>query len=218
MANRILERFRSISLNFGRRKPNRFIGLLGEQAAVAVESCEILEAYMKKPNAKNAKDLQSAEKRADELRRILIDELLRTFVTPIDREDIFALSRAIDDIIDYTYSTVDEMYILGVQPNSYLKRIASLLREAADEIRLAMERLEDHPTVAAEHAQHAKALENRVETVYREALADLFNGPEDVAKIIKALKLREIYRHMSNAADRGDEAANLIYDVVIKLT
>jgi uncharacterized protein len=216
MVNRFLERLRSI--RFGKRKPNRFITLLGEQATIAVESCEILEAYMKKPNAKNAKDLQAAEKRADEQRRILIDELLRTFVTPIDREDIFGLSRAIDDIIDYTYSTVDEMYILGVQPNSYLKRIASLLREAADEIRLAMERLEDHPTVAAEHAQRAKALENRVETVYREALADLFNGPEDVARIVKALKLREIYRHMSNAADRGDEAANLIYDVVIKLT
>jgi predicted phosphate transport protein (TIGR00153 family) len=216
MANSFFARFRNIT--FGKRKPNRFITLLAEQAAIAVESCDILVAYMKKPTAKNAKDLADAEKRADELRRILIDELLRTFVTPIDREDIFALSRAIDDIIDYTYSTVDEMYILGVQPNGYLKRIASLLREAADEIRLAMERLEDHPNISAEHAQRAKALENRVETVYREALAELFSGPQDVEHIVKALKLRETLRHMSNAADRGDEAANLIYDVVIKLT
>ena len=214
MANTFFERLRGV----GKRKPNRFIVLLAEQAAISVEGCDILVAYMKKPNEKNAKELRSAEKRADELRRILIDELLRTFVTPIDREDIFALSRVIDDIVDYTNSTVDEMYILGVQPNSFLKRMASLLREAAEEIKLAMERLELHPAIAAEHAQRAKALENRVETVYREALADLFSGPQNVEHIVKMLKLREIYRHMSNAADRGDEAANLIYDVVIKLT
>jgi len=211
-----LERLRAMRI--GQRKPNRFILMLAQQATIAVEACEILVAYMKDPSAENADKLRSAEKNADEERRILIDELLRTFVTPIDREDIFALSRAIDDIVDYAYSTVDEMYILGVEPNEYLKRIASLLRDAADEIRLAMERLEKHPNIAAEHAQRAKALENRVETVYREALAHLFSGPEDLAHIVAMLKLRETYRHMSNAADRGDEAANLIYDVVIKLT
>src|SRR5689334_4358420 len=183
MARSFFDRFRNTGI--GNRKPNRFIALLSEQATIAVEGCDILVKYMKEPNEKNAKDLRNAEKHADELRRILIDELLRTFVTPIDREDIFALSRAIDDIIDYTYSTVDEMYILGVQPNDYLKRIASLLREAADEIRLAMERLQDHPNIAAEHAQRAKALENRVETVYREALADLFSGPQDVEHIVQ---------------------------------
>jgi hypothetical protein len=211
MANSFFKRFRS-------RKPNRFIHLLIEQATVAVQGCDILVLYMTSPTAENAQELRNAEKLADEQRRILIDELLHTFVTPIDREDIFALSRAIDDILDYTYSTVDEMYILGVQPNEYLKRIATLLRDAADEIRMAMERLEQHPNVAAEHAQRAKALENRVETVYREALADLFSGPKDLDHILEMLKLRETYRHMSNAADRGDEAANLIYDIVIKLT
>ena len=211
MTNSFFKRFRS-------RKPNRFIHLLIEQATVAVQGCDILVLYMTSPTAENAQELRNAEKQADEQRRILIDELLHTFVTPIDREDIFALSRAIDDILDYTYSTVDEMYILGVKPNEYLKRIATLLRDAADEIRMAMERLEQHPNVAAEHAQRAKALENRVETVYREALADLFSGPKDLDHILDMLKLRETYRHMSNAADRGDEAANLIYDIVIKLT
>ncbi len=215
MAN-LFERLKG--LRVGQRKSNRFIHLLIKQASVAVEGCDILVAYMTDPSAENAQELRRAEKDADEQRRILIDELLHTFVTPIDREDIFALSRAIDDILDYTYSTVDEMYILGVEPNEYLKRIATLLRDAAEEIRLAMERLENHPNVAAEHAQRAKALENRVETVYREALADLFSGPKDLEHILEMLKLRETYRHMSNAADRGDEAANLIYDIVIKLT
>ena len=63
-----------------------------------------------------------------------------------------------------------------------------------------------------------KALENRVEGVYREALADLFSGPEDLHHVVEMLKLREVYRHLSNAADRGDEAANVIANVVMKKT
>jgi uncharacterized protein Yka (UPF0111/DUF47 family) len=64
----------------------------------------------------------------------------------------------------------------------------------------------------------AKALENRVESVYREAIADMFKTADDVNDVIKMLKLREAYRHLSNAADRGDEAANVIGDIVVKMT
>jgi uncharacterized protein Yka (UPF0111/DUF47 family) len=148
----------------------------------------------------------------------LIDELLHTFITPIDREDIFALSRAIDDIIDYGYSTVDEMEILDVDPNPHLQHMVSKLRKAAEEIHLGVLRLEDHPNVANEHAVRAKALENEVEQIYREAIGDLFSGPKDVEHVVEMLKLREIYRHLSNCADRGDEAANIIGDIVVKGT
>ena len=72
--------------------------------------------------------------------------------------------------------------------------------------------------MATEHTQRAKALENRVEQVYREAIADLFSGPENLKHVVGMLKLREVYRHLSNAADRGDEAANVIADIVVKLT
>ena len=136
----------------------------------------------------------------------------------MDREDIFALSRTIDDVLDYAYSTVDEMEILRVKPTPYMCRIAALLRDAAFEIQLGVQRLEEHPRVASEHAQRAKALENRVEGVYREALADLFGGPQDVPHVIEMLKMREVYRHLSNAADHGDEAANVIGDIVVKMT
>ena len=72
--------------------------------------------------------------------------------------------------------------------------------------------------MAGDHAQRAKALENRVESVYREALADLFSEAtgNDNDAIVKILKQREVYRHLSNAADRGDEAANVIADIVVK--
>ena len=201
-----------------KKQPDRFVQLLLKQTDYTVKGMEALKEYMDDPCTERAQVITKMEKEADEVRRILIDELNHTFVTPIDREDIHALSRAIDDIIDYGYTTVGEMDILEVQPNNYLRRMVSLLRDAAREIHMSVLRLSDHPAVAEDHAVRAKALENRVETVYREALADLFSLPRDVEHVVEMLKLREIYRHLSNAADRGDEAANVLTDIVVKMT
>jgi predicted phosphate transport protein (TIGR00153 family) len=202
---------------FGPRQ-DRFVKLLLEQAAITLKGMDLLKAYMDEQTPSVAQEITEMEKEADEVRRILIDEILRTFVTPIDREDIFALSRAIDDVIDYAYTTVDEMEILNVEPTSYMRRMASLLHDAAYEIHLGVARLTEHPRVASDHAHRAKALENRVEQVYREAIADLFSGPENVHHVVQMLKMREVYRHLSNAADRGDEAGNIIADIVVKMS
>ena len=191
--------------------------LIHEQAALTLAGLDALKAYMNDQNSATAAELTRKEKEADEVRRILIFELNKTFITPIDREDIFALSRTIDDVLDYAYSTLNEMEVLKVRPTPFMQRIASLLRDAAYELLQAVDRLEAHPGVANEHAQRAKALENRIEEVYREALADLFSGAEDTKHIVKMLKQREVYRHLSNAADRGDEAANVIADIVVKM-
>ncbi|MGD1996943.1 MAG: DUF47 family protein [Anaerolineae bacterium] len=199
-------------------RPDRFIQLLIKQAEFTVQGMEALYAYLEQPSNEHADEVTRLEKEADEVRRILIDELNRTFVTPIDREDIHALSRSIDDVLDYAYTTVGEMTILEVEPNEYLKRIVSLLVDAAREIHMGVLRLSDHPGVAEDHAVRAKALENRVEWVYREALAALFHMPKDVDHVVEMLKLREIYRHLSNAADQGDEAANVLTDIVVKVT
>jgi len=199
-----------------RKKPNRFVELLSRQAEFTVQGMEALKQYVKQPDTTLADRVRKIEEEADEVRRILIDELNRTFVTPIDREDIFSLSLTIDDILDYAKSTVDEMALLKVKPNPFMERMVSLLSDAAMEIYRGVLRLADHPNVANDHAVRAKALENRVESVYREALADLFQGPEDLQGVMEILKLREIYRHISNAADRGDAAANVIGDIVVK--
>ena len=203
---------------FFKPRQDKFLQSLIEQSEITLEGMNALESYMKKRSDKHALSVRQAEKDADEVRRILIDDLNRTFVTPIDREDIFSLSRAVDDVMDYAYTTVEEMQILDVEPNDYLRRLVSILQDAAEEIHLAMLRLKENPGVAAEHATRAKALENRVERVYREAVADLFSGPEDIQHVMEMLKLRELYRHLSNCADRGDEAANVIHDIVVKMT
>ncbi|MEW5719245.1 MAG: DUF47 family protein [Chloroflexota bacterium] len=201
-----------------RSREKDFLKAIGEQAQKTREGLEALEAYLKDGDEAQAKRVQAIEKEADELRRILIDDLNRTFVTPIDREDLYALSRTIDDVLDYGYTTLDEMVTLGVKPNTYLQRLVSILREAADELYLGVIQLKAHPQVALDHATRAKALENRAESVYRSAVGDLFKEPKTVEDILEILKMREIYRHLSNAADRGDEAANILGDIVVKMT
>jgi hypothetical protein len=78
--------------------------------------------------------------------------------------------------------------------------------------------IKDRPNLASQHSARAKVLENQAESIYREAIADLFQGPKSVDDIVYMLKMREIYRHLSNAADRGDETANIIGDIVVKMT
>lgn len=205
-------------LKLFRKRKNIFIQRIQQQAALTLEGMEILKTYLSNPDEVTADRLTAKEKEADESRRILIDELNRTFITPFDREDIFSLSRAIDDILDYGYTTVSEIVIFNVQPTEYMVRICSLLRDATFEILSAIERLVDHPSVALEHARRAKSLENQVEAVYREALAAMFVETDDVKQLVNMLKYREIYRHLSNAADRGDEAANVLGDIIVKTT
>jgi predicted phosphate transport protein (TIGR00153 family) len=203
--------------NYFKKRQSIFIKLIHDQAAYTLEGMNALNSYMA-GDTSAAEKVISTEKQADEARRILIAELNKTFITPFDREDIFALSRTIDDVLDYAYSTVTEMEMLKVRPTPFMQQIASTLKEAANELLMAVDRLEQHPEVANEHAQRAKNLENRVEDIYREALADLFSGAEDIKHVMKMLKSREVYRHLSNAADKGDEAANVIADIVVKIT
>lgn len=202
-----------------RRKPfsgseNRFFDLLSRQSEKAIEGLDALSNYAEDGSRENANLVRKIEREADELRRILIQELDQTFITPIDREDIYQLSRAIDDVVDYANTTVDEMEIYEVKGDAHIKEMVSILRKAARELNDAVKILKDYPKIASEHAVKAKAYENQMEKAYHKALAELFKRTDTVYM----LKMREIYRHLSNAADRGDEAANIISSIVMKHT
>jgi uncharacterized protein Yka (UPF0111/DUF47 family) len=90
------------------------------------------------------------------------------------------------------------------------------MRESAEEIKLAMERIPQHPGVATTHAIRARAIDNRMETLYAEALAELFRKPKDLESLVSMMKLREIYRHLFHASQRVADAANIIEDIVVK--
>ncbi len=191
-----------------------FFKLLAEQVDKVQTGLGAFAEFMDNPTHENRKRVENYEEEADELRRILIDELNRSFVTPIDREDIYALSRDVDDVLDYAKSTVEEMELFKISPNTHIKKMVEALHNASKDINCAIKHIREHPGVCAEHLVRAKKAENFIEHRYREALVELFEEKD----IIKILKTREIYRHLSNAGDRVAEAADVIGDILVKIT
>jgi uncharacterized protein len=196
------------------RKRYDFYKMLLDQARKTEEGLQLLCDFVKAPSKERGEKVETAEKQADELRRVLIDALNRTFVTPFDREDIFSLSRAIDDVVDYANTTVDEMMLFEVGPNEHLKKMTDALYQASKHLTLAVEALPAMGPTMQEHIIRAKKSENLMEHLYRETLVELFKDKD----VINLLKMREIYRHLNNAADRGDEAADILSDILVKNT
>ena len=201
-------------------KEDKFVGMLIEQTQITVEGLRLLEKWLGKTELKEKAidQMRIKEVEADEVRRVLIDELHNTFITPLDREDIFMLSLYIDDILDYCYSTVEEMQLLHIVADDYLIEMVKLTREATEELEMAFHRLFTNPRVAGEHARRAKKIENEVEHLYRVAIGDLFTKALDFSPLMEMLRRREVYRHVSNMADQADMAADILGMVVMKLT
>ncbi len=195
-------------------KEKDFYKMLSDQAWKTLQGIQALGVFTQTQNDENARRVKEIEQEADELRRVLVEALHQTFTTPLDREDIYALSRAIDDIVDYADTTVDEMEIYEVESEAHLREMVDILEKAAQEINDAVKVLQPYPHIAMEHAVQAKFYENAMEKAYHAALADLFKKTDTVLM----LKMREIYRHLSNAADRCDQAANIICSIVMKAT
>lgn len=197
-------------------RPNdrRFLELLVEQADLCEQATEALSRLRPGHTVTRmmVDELDGLEKGADQVRRALIDELLSTFTTPFDREDIFALSRAIDDVVDAANETVVELSIYKMAVPDKLDTMVASLRQGAHHLRLAISELLDHPRLAAEHAVRAKRAENRVDQAYHEAIAKLLD--QDLSPDV--LKAREIYRHLKSSADRIDRAADQVAMIVIK--
>jgi uncharacterized protein Yka (UPF0111/DUF47 family) len=208
-----------ISALFKRNKEDKFIQLLIQQCETTVEGVKLLEICLnQRPDETALEKMKAKEYEADEIRRILIDELHNTFITPLDREDIFNLSLHVDEMIDYALTTLEEMVLLKVDTDDHLRTMVSLVRQEAEELAMAMHRLSANPRVAGDHARRAKKLENEVDHLYRVAVADLFTKPKDFKELMAMLRRREVYRHVSNMSDRADATANVFGMVVMKLT
>src|SRR4051812_26726050 len=114
------------------RKRFDFYQMLLDQARMSEQGLHWLREFMQTPTEALGWKVEEAETKADDLRGQLIEALNLTFVTPFDREDIFALSRAIDDMIDYGKSTVEEMRLFQAPTNARLQAMADALSEGAE--------------------------------------------------------------------------------------
>lgn len=196
--------------------PDRFVECLNEQAFIVQVGTQVLRDYMLEPSRKNQAHLHHLEHQADLARYRLVDELNRSFVTPIDREDLFALSRAIDDVIDFAHSTINEMTILNIAPNHQLSEMAALLHRGAVEIYEAIRCLEEEPGRATGSTLRLRALATQMEALYAEALSALFESAGSLTDIVDMMKLMEMYRHMFRAVRSVKEAGDILGDILIK--
>jgi uncharacterized protein Yka (UPF0111/DUF47 family) len=200
------------------REENKFIAMLIGQAAKSVEGVRYLERMVEQVNGSTIETLHQLADDASELRRVLIDELHKTFITPLDREDIFNLSHCFEDMVTYALTTVEEMNILKVDADDYIRQMVRLVAEEAEQLELATLRLAKNPRVAGDHAREVRIMERKVERLYRTAIKDLFARATEPERLPGLFYRREVYRHISNMSDRADSAANVFGMVVMKLT
>jgi uncharacterized protein len=197
---------------FGQKQEADFFELLVDHAEKVLKGCEALTRFLQGKG--DPEEVNRFEQEADDIRRVLIDELNKTFITPMDREDIFALSRVIDDVVDHAKNTVKEMQVFQVQSNEHLCEMAELLQNGAEQLVASMRHLKKNPNVATDYALRAKRIENRMNDTYLMALKQLFSRDD----LQLMFSLREIYRHFNRSADRVDDAANIISNIVVKMS
>jgi uncharacterized protein len=210
-----------------------FYTLLNEQCDLAVEAMEVLVRFMETGDPDMARQVRVLEKRGDELKARNTDILNKSFSTPMDREDIYRAIASIDHIVNYAKTTTREIEVLKVEPDKYMLELAMLLKEGAYALQRGYHKLSTNPNHADEDAQAARKAERSSEKVYRRALGELFRDDGYVAMlenqesdtkatemhlVIDIFKHREIYRHLSNAADRLARAGEVLHDIVVKIS
>ncbi|HUI99867.1 MAG TPA: DUF47 family protein [Usitatibacter sp.] len=202
---------------FDGRNGNRFFDMLVQQAARAVEAVSGVEASLASVDDEAVRRIAAMARTSAELRNVLIDELHKTFITPLDREDIFNLSHGYDDMIKYALTTIEEMRMLAVAADDPIRRMMRLVREEAEALEAAIQRLAKNPRLAGDHANEVHMKEADVERIYRAAIRDLFAHASDPQALPAIFYRREVYRHISNMSDRADYAATVLGMIVMKL-
>jgi predicted phosphate transport protein (TIGR00153 family) len=195
-------------------KEKDFYKMLTEQSAITVKGMNLFCEYMCSSSDISVQQIVDVEHEGDSARRLLIDDLNKTFITPIEREDIFSLSRTVDDILDKIKSAVEEFSIYKLAPNDFLKSISRKIIQSIEHLHEAISLLKEHPAISIEKCTSAKEGVDEVEELYYKALAELTES-DDVKYMFK---MGEIYRHFLQVGSRVDDAANIILDIIVKTT
>ena len=165
------------------------------------------------PHSDKAYEIKEVEHKCDFLTHEIIQRLNRTFVTPIDREDIHSLARTLDDVmdaIDNAASLIPLYKIDRIRPGA--RELAKIISTSTDEVRRAFEALEKRNAVL-ERAVEINRLENEADRVHQRAVGQLFDEERDPVMIIK---WKEIFDLLEDATDRCEDVANLLENVVVK--
>lgn len=188
-------------------------GLLRAQVAVTIEGLDALARWAD-GDTSAAEAVRAAEQQGDTAKRALLGALRAAFVTPLEPEDVFALSRGIDWILDYAADLIAESEAMACGPDAVMGEMAHLLGEAMRHIDRALVHLGTDGDGATEAADAAIRTERRLEAAYytgMAALLDLENRSERIAR-------RELYRRCVRIGDEVIDVSERVVYAVVKQT
>jgi predicted phosphate transport protein (TIGR00153 family) len=192
-----------------------FFDLFEEAAGNIVRAADLLDqmlgAYPER--ASLARDILLCEQEGDRITHDIIQRLNQTFVTPIDREDIYELASGLDDIVDYTEEVADYMGLYKIEaPMEQGQRLAHILLQASRQIAEAMPRMRTFKDIS-HYTVEINRLENDGDRVSREAMASLFDTGIDPMFVIR---WKDIFERLEAAIDATERVANILEGIVIK--
>ena len=196
----------------------KFYEFFEKDVANLVTAAKELMAFFEDYNDVETKVLQfiELEHEGDAITHQIIGQLHRTFVTPFDREDIALLANSLDDFMDCIEGAARTAVLYRIaQPTARARELAATIVKVTTELDKAIPHLRHRNKFKQiiEHCVEINRLENEADNVYHAALAELFDNDTDIAGIIK---WREVYNLLENAADRGEDIANILEGIVIK--
>jgi len=160
--------------------------------------------------------INDLEHQGDAITHQVFEQLHRSVITPFDREDIALLAHSLDDLADFIHAAADAMLLYKVtHPTNRAKELADLVVQAVTEVERAVSEIHDHfgRKELMERCVEINRLENLGDSVYRSAMAELFDESIDIRSLIK---WREIYTFMESVMDRCEDVANILEGVAIK--
>ncbi len=157
--------------------------------------------------------IKRLEHEADQATHEVVNRLDRTFITPLDREDIHQLASDLDDVMDAMDGTARraQIFRLGVAPQG-VKRLAEVIQRMVGVLAEAVGRLKKGDDVMR-FCVEAKQLEEEGDAIYHEALGQMFEKERDAIEIIK---WKEIYDNLENTLDQAEDVANVVESITIK--
>jgi uncharacterized protein len=157
------------------------------------------------------KDIEHA---GDDIVHSIYDHLVKTFITPIDREDISKLASLYDDVLDYIYAATNRLYLYEIRtPTEPMKKLTDLVLKSVQEIDFAFASI--HKIKAPEVEKRiieVDRLENEADVVLNESVAELFKTND----AISIIKLKEIYELMETITDRCEDVVQVIRDIILE--
>jgi len=196
-------------LSWIKSNEKELLTILDNLAKKAVETSEaVVVLFSDLNNIEHTEKIHKLETEADVLTRDIFTELNKTFITPLDREDMQRIASKIDDVIDFMDGIASRVYSYKItSPPPYCEDMAKELVKATKEVEYMISKLK--------HIKNTKdMIEHVVDDLYREAIKELFESDD----AIKIIKLKDIYETMETASDRCVDVADVIEDIVLKYT